>query len=366
VVPQKKPDDFIRFFFFFAVMHASSMPSLQTGLDALDALLEAKNYSSVFVLVDEHTHQYCLSRLQQSCTQLRDVEVLEVESGEANKDIAIAAQLWEAMIQLGADRHSCLINLGGGVITDLGGFVASTLKRGMDFVHIPTTLLAMVDAAIGGKTGVNVGIYKNQAGTFQHPAAIILHPGWLDTLPQREWLSGYAEVIKHALIGAPEQLDRLFAHPPLSRRKDETLILDSARVKERIVAEDPLEKGLRKALNFGHTAGHALEAYSARTAAPLTHGEAVSLGMRIALALSVNHAGLSVDVRDRADAYLAAHYPVLPDCTVDDLWPLMLADKKNRDGQVNFVLLSDVGSPVPDCVIDREAFEKTYAQVKQR
>lgn len=334
--------------------------------EQLDQFISHRGYSSIFILVDEHTHTHCLSSLQNSCLSLRDVEIIEVEPGEQSKDIAIAAQLWEALIQLGADRNSCLLNLGGGVITDLGGFIASTLKRGMPFIHVPTSLLAMVDAAIGGKTGINIAGIKNQAGTFAEPEAILVDSSWLRSLPNRESLSGFSEMLKHAIISADGRPEAMLEIDPHTFIRDtpgstlQALVRDSAHLKEVVVRQDREEQNLRKALNFGHTTGHALEAVAATTKNPLTHGEAVALGMIVALELSKATCELDPGFCTQVQNYLLQHYPGFPEIDAAALWPYMLADKKNKDGEVRFVLLAAPGRPVIDAVVDKETFSTAY------
>lgn len=338
----------------------------------IEQLSELNNHPAVqaekkrFILVDSNTHLHCLPALQTACSNLRDVEVLEIEAGEDAKDFEVAASLWQAMIELGADRNSCLICLGGGVVTDLGGFVASTFKRGIPFIHIPTTLLAMVDAAIGGKTGINVGLYKNQAGTFAQPQAVVIDPRWLSTLPYTELRSGYAEMLKHALIVHDNLLRKFLDLVSLEITDLLPFIKQSQTTKLHIVAQDPTEKGTRKLLNFGHTAGHAIESWARNHQQPLLHGEAIAIGMRIALLLSEIHCGFDTALRLKIDAHIRLIFNNLTQVEQlrkhsDELWELMLADKKNDSGEVRFVLLKAIGDAELDYTIEQAQFDTALA-----
>ena len=227
------------------------------------------------ILLDENTRRHCLPLLE-----TKNAELLEIESGEKNKHIQTCTQLWKTLIDLGADRHSLLINLGGGVICDIGGFVASTFKRGIDFIHIPTTLLAQADASVGGKTGVDFANLKNQVGVFSNPKAVFVFPQFLDTLDERQLRSGFAEIIKHALIRDKTLWHTIQSVDVNDRSGLTDVISQSLQIKNDIVTDDPFEKGLRKILNFGHTIGHAVESVSLRQhKKQLLHGEAVAIGM---------------------------------------------------------------------------------------
>ena len=336
------------------------------SLAEADQLISQSNYSSIFILVDSNTHQHCLPLLQRSCPSLRDVEVLEVEPGEAQKDIEIAAGLWQAMLELGADRNTLLVCLGGGVITDLGGFIASTFKRGIDFLLIPTTLLAMVDAAIGGKTGINLGGSKNQVGTFTVGVGTVHHPLFLETLPERELKAGYAEMLKHALLHSKESLNRFLESPSIEL---DLIMLESKNsqdLKAEIVAEDPKEQGRRKTLNLGHTAGHAIEALVQSHDSPLNHGECVALGLQIALELSVQITGLDATVAAGVIEHIKANFPRMPKLDLEALWLRMLQDKKNEDGKVLFVLLESVGQAKWGIEVSKDQFAQVYRDLLSR
>ncbi|MFT4779786.1 MAG: 3-dehydroquinate synthase [Flavobacteriales bacterium] len=327
------------------------------SLSALAPFFNSNTYTSVFVLVDENTHSHCLSAFHLALNDCIEFEVLEVPAGEDSKNIEICFQLWQALIDLKADRNSCLVCLGGGMITDLGGFVASTFKRGIDFIHIPTSALAMVDASIGGKTGINLAHLKNQVGTFALPKLIIADPRWLVTLPVSELRSGFSEMFKHALISSQSYL-HLCLEAELNSESIANLIEESMKIKSDIVQQDPKEKGIRKALNFGHTAGHAFESLSHVNKAPVLHGDAIAWGMRVALKLSASKCGFPQEELQRIDGFLKTTY-ANHQCRYEanDLWEIMLADKKNENGEVKFVLLKAIGTPVISQTVTIEEFQ---------
>ncbi|MDG1062933.1 MAG: 3-dehydroquinate synthase [Flavobacteriaceae bacterium] len=333
------------------------------SLEDLKEHLNEQQYSSVFVLVDENTHTHCLTPFHLALNDSVEYEVLEVPAGESSKSIEIAYQLWQAMIDLHADRKSCLINLGGGMITDLGGFIASTFKRGISFIHIPTTVLSMVDASIGGKTGVNLEHLKNQVGTFAQPQFVVADPIWLSTLSPSEIRSGFAEIIKHGLISPTDYLDACL-NTELTNEGVGKLIKGSIEIKMTIVQEDPFEQNVRKALNFGHTAGHAYEALSHQAKTPVLHGDAVAWGMRVALSLSQMKSGFPVAKAHEIDRFLQTHYGEFkPSFSPKQLWELMLSDKKNEGGEVKFVLLSAPGHPVVNQTVTFKEFEEALDQL---
>lgn len=326
--------------------------SLYIGDDAfsqLESFLKKGKFSSVFILVDENTLQHCLPQLVTRVKKLTDAEIIELESGEKNKTVEVCTQVWRVLGELGADRHSLLINLGGGVITDMGGFIASTFKRGIAFVNIPTTLLAQIDASVGGKTGVDLDGLKNEVGVFANPKQVIIYPGFLRTLSRREMLSGFAEALKHGLI-ADESYWEMLKSVNLADTVDwEELITRSVKIKLSIVENDPQETGARKALNFGHTIGHALETYFLeRAQKTLLHGEAVAIGMICEAFLSVRIAGLNEAVlNDITKVLLWLYGPLeLEDEADHRLIELMRHDKKNEKSEINFTLLESAGKAV--------------------
>lgn len=336
------------------------------NLNELNSFLLAKEFSSCIVLADSNTHHHCLADLLASCEALNSAEIIEIDAGESSKDLEIASGIWEALLEFGTDRHACLLNLGGGMITDLGGFVASTFKRGIPYIHIPTSLLAMVDAAIGGKTGINLSGSKNQVGTFAHPVAIVTCTAFLRTLPERELRSGMAEMLKHGLIADLDHFTQLTQLHLLDVVKLEPLIRRSAEIKNAIVKADFRESGQRQVLNFGHTTGHALESAMAKRDTPLLHGEAVALGLICALHLSVKLLHLDAEFASSAAASISRLVPLptgrMVSITPETLWPLMQTDKKNRDGQVQFVLLEAPGQPRYHQIVDYDSFAEAWLQ----
>lgn len=330
-----------------------------TGDDVFDRLsqhLEQEEYSKIFLLVDEHTLTHCMPELVGRVKLLRDAEVLEIESGEENKNIEVCVQLWEALSELGADRRSLLVNLGGGVITDMGGFVASTFKRGIGFINIPTTLLAQVDASVGGKTGIDLGYLKNEVGVFSYPQDVYVYPGFLRTLDARQLRAGFAEMIKHALVAGKTHWNKIKEVHPSDTDEVSVLVPRSIEIKNRIVLSDPRESGKRKVLNFGHTIGHAIESYALGASVSLLHGEAVAAGMICEAYLSSAVSGLPADQLAEITDFIAGLYPAMkiPKGKDKELLRLMRHDKKNTGGNINFSLLKEIGK----CVVDQQCEEE--------
>ncbi|VAW25421.1 3-dehydroquinate synthase, partial [hydrothermal vent metagenome] len=227
----------------------------------LNEFISTYKPSTLFILVDENTNSHCLPILLQEIATPITIEIIEIESGEENKNLETCTGVWNALTELGADRKSLILNLGGGVITDLGGFVASTFKRGIAFINIPTTLLSMVDASVGGKTGVDLGVLKNQIGLFSDPEMVLIDSRYLETLPKRELRSGLAEIIKYGLTYDTKVWNNINEFKELNINELVPLIYRSIEIKNEITTKDPREAGLRKVLNFGHTLGHAIESY---------------------------------------------------------------------------------------------------------
>jgi 3-dehydroquinate synthase len=302
------------------------------------------NYSRVFILTDENTGVHCLPIVKEQLDVLDNFDIIEVNAGEESKTIDFCIGIWKMLIDFGADRKALMINLGGGVITDMGGFVASTYKRGIDFVQVPTTLLSQVDASVGGKTGVDVDGIKNIIGTFTQPKAVFMHGDFLKTLPARQILSGLAEMLKHGLIVDAPYWDQLKTSD-LSLPSIE-LVHRSVEIKNEVVIEDPHEKGIRKALNFGHTVGHAVETYSLMNDKdPLSHGEAIAIGMICEAWLSNKKIGLpDAELAEIAEV-LSGLYPKykIKENTFPTLLEHMLKDKKNQNGKINCTLLKYIG-----------------------
>lgn len=304
--------------------------------------------SQVFILTDENVAPLWLAEVRQRIEREDAVEII-IEAGEQHKNLQTVQQIWETLMKHHADRNALLVNLGGGVVTDLGGFAASTYKRGIKFINIPTTLLAMVDAAIGGKTGIDFGEAKNQIGTFAEAEEVLIDPMFLETLPRRETLSGLSEMLKYGFIADADLLNA-------DLENCQQFIHRAAEIKRGIVAKDPKEKGLRKILNFGHTLGHAIESHSITTDHPLLHGEAVALGMGAALWLSVEQRGLDAEVlheyEERLPALLAEAKINLTDS--DAILGYLTFDKKNKGEKSQFVLLEALEKPVWDVEIEPE------------
>lgn len=300
-------------------------------------------YSQVSVLVDENTKKNCLPILLKKNKTLKDPIIVEIKSGEENKNISSCNFIWEQLINNNFDKDSLFINLGGGVIGDMGGYCASTYKRGIEFIHIPTTLLAMVDASIGGKLSVNFQDLKNQIGLFKNPKSVLIYPGFLETLEESQLKSGFAEILKHILIADKEKWDFL-QETNFKDLEWENIISHSVNIKNTIVMSDSLEYGDRKKLNFGHTFGHAIESYYLKKENPILHGEAVFMGMLLELELSNLTTIEKVDIKN----YILSNFdlPHLPE--KDNLIRFMKNDKKNRDDRINFSLLEGIG----DCTIN--------------
>lgn len=333
---------------------------------ALNTHLAQKAYSIIFVLVDENTHELCLPQFMAEINGEYQFEIIEIESGEINKNIDTCVGVWEALSELGADRKSILINLGGGVLTDLGGFVASTFKRGIDFINIPTTLLSMVDASVGGKTGVDLGSLKNQVGVINQPVMVLVVPDFLDTLDNRQVKSGFAEMLKHGLIQNKAYWEDLKNAETLADMKAH--ILTSIQIKNKVVLQDPTEQGIRKILNYGHTLGHAIESYflEAEDKEMLLHGEAIAIGMVLEGYLSYKLLGLPQNtLKDIKSTFLDRYKQVdFSQEDISSIVELMKYDKKNTHGKVNFVLLKDIGVPKVDVEIPAKLFAEAFAYYK--
>jgi len=315
----------------------------ENSLQELSAFLTQKKYSKVFVLVDSNTEIQCLPTLQKALGSI-EFDLIEVTPGEENKNIDFCIGIWRMLLDFGADRNSIIINLGGGVITDMGGFAASTFKRGIDFVQVPTTLLSQVDASVGGKTGIDMENVKNIIGTFTQPKAVYIHTPFLKTLSDRELRSGYAEVIKHGLIYDVSLFKKLKEIVP--KDLNDEIIYRSIEIKNEVVINDPFEKGLRKILNYGHTIGHAVESYSLKhDKVPLLHGEAIAIGFICEAYLSQKRNGLKEEELSVIVDTIRTTYPAykLNKSNYPDLIDIMKNDKKNNAGQISFSLLSQIG-----------------------
>jgi len=325
------------------------------SLDELVKFVERGNYSRFFVLTDENTGKHCLPMVKEKFGPDADFDIIEINAGEESKDIDFCIGVWKMLIDFGADRQSLLINLGGGVISDLGGFAASTFKRGIDFVHVPTTLLSQVDASVGGKTGIDINSIKNIIGTFTQPKAVFVEYSFIETLPARQILSGLAEMLKHGLIADAAYWEML-KNSDLKKPGADLIYLSIA-IKNRVVIEDPHEKGIRKSLNFGHTIGHAIETYSLlNDKDPLSHGEAIAIGMICEAYISHKRTGFSKAELDEVTAVFSNLYPryELKESYNDSLYEIMLKDKKNQNGKINCTLLETIGKCSIDNICTKE------------
>jgi 3-dehydroquinate synthase len=332
------------------IQNADHFIYFETGLSPLKEILEQNNYSKVFVFADTNTAEHCLPIFRSLLDDLEDFDIIETDPGEENKNIDFCIGIWKTLLDFGADRKCLIINLGGGVITDMGGFVASTYKRGVDFINIPTTLLSQVDASVGGKTGIDIDNVKNMVGTFSLPQAVFIENTFLTTLSKRELLSGFAEMIKHGLIADKAYYKRLKTSNYQTLAPIE--IYRSIEIKNKVVTEDPLEKGLRKILNFGHTIGHAVESYAlSNSKKPLTHGEAIAIGMICEAYLATKYCNLTEAELEDISKYILSVYPKynIKEKSFDTLIKLMQSDKKNEDGNILFSLLDKIGTCTFNC-----------------
>ncbi|APD08068.1 3-dehydroquinate synthase [Flavobacteriaceae bacterium UJ101] len=320
------------------------------------------NISKVFILTDNNTNEYCLPILMANSV-LSEVEIIEIEEGEINKNIETCVLLWDTLSELGADRNSLMINLGGGVITDMGGFVASTFKRGIRYINIPTTLLSQVDASVGGKTGIDLGHLKNQVGVFSYPEMILIDTQFLQTLEQRQLKSGLAEMLKHGLIQDKTHWETLnYAYKDLDYDQLENLIYDSVSIKKNVVESDPKEKGLRKILNFGHTIGHGIESSLLNTENQLLHGESIAIGMICEAYIAFKTTNLPEKEMKEIKSSLLAVFPKVDSSifNLDSILNYMEHDKKNIEGEFKFSLLSKIGECEFNCPATMELIKESF------
>ncbi|PWN71432.1 3-dehydroquinate synthase [Chryseobacterium phosphatilyticum] len=333
---------------------------LNDDFSQLNDFLHEKSFSKIFILVDENTHEYCLPTLLGNMETDLGFEILEIEAGEEMKNIQTANQLWEILTEMQADRKALVINLGGGVITDMGGFVASTYKRGIQFINIPTTLLSMCDASIGGKTGIDLMHYKNMVGTFAFPEQIFIFPKFLETLPFKELRSGFAEMLKHGLIADTSHWNQLIQIQKLEVGTVTPHIQTSMNIKQEVVEKDFHESNIRKTLNFGHTIGHSVESLCLQQGNPILHGEAVAMGMISEAHLAYLEGLISEDDSKLIIENIQRYYPYLDisDFKDEDITALLMNDKKNTDSKINFSLLTGIGS----CTYDHQCSQKNILE----
>jgi len=324
----------------------------------LAQLLQSLNYDGLFLLMDSNTQRHCFPLIR-SLPEIQAAKRFSIPAGEENKNTASLSGVWKFLSDNGANRKSLLINLGGGMLTDLGGFAAAAFKRGIRFVNIPTTLLGAVDAAVGGKTGINFNGLKNEIGAFAPAVAVLIDSNFFKTLDKTNLLSGYAEMLKHALLGSTlnDVLD--FDFDNINYEQLNQLLFESVMIKEKIVNEDPTEQGIRKALNLGHTFGHAFESFSFETKRPIPHGYAVAYGLVCELYLSLIQLEFDKNVLLKIARFVRRHYGIFTfDCSdYERIYELMQHDKKNETGAVNFTLLNAAGEISINQTADKKEIE---------
>ena len=342
----------------------------ESGYEVITKYITESNYSNIFILVDTNTNDNCLPRFLPFLATDKTIEIIEIEAGESEKNIATCLEIWSILTDLGADRKSILINLGGGVITDIGGFVASTFKRGIDFINIPTTLLAMVDASIGGKNGVDLGNLKNQIGVIAVPKMVLVDTEYLTTLPQNEMRSGLAEMLKHGLIADANYWSLFKDLSQVDFADFDTLIHQSIEIKNEIVMQDPTENGIRKALNFGHTLGHAIESYflESTNKKTLLHGEAIAAGMILESFISWHKNLISQTEYAEIKKVITAIFETIffEETDLQPIVYLLIHDKKNENGKVQFALLNGIGAIKINQEVDNELIIKSFEDYKSK
>ncbi|MBA3682234.1 MAG: 3-dehydroquinate synthase [Bacteroidetes bacterium] len=329
------------------------------ALKKLSAFLKSAKYSSHVIICDENTLQFCLPTLIMACPALNEAEIIELESGEESKSLDFSAHIWQTLIENKADKNSLIINLGGGVVSDLGGFCASTYKRGIDFINIPTSLLAMADASIGGKTGIDFAGLKNSIGTFTQPKAVFVYPEYLKTLPQRHYKNGLAEIFKIALIS-----DKVFWNGLRTLKPDhnaEQLLTKSITLKNKIVLKDPFDKGARKILNFGHTIGHAIEALLLGTLNELLHGEAIVIGMLVETHIAWQKKLITQkELEDINSTFKKVFEPAKIELATTPILELLKNDKKTSKNKFRFALVNKAGAGKIDVEVNETHIKKAF------
>lgn len=330
--------------------------------NSLAEAIEKCPHDRLFILTDEHTHRLCLPQLQ-NIPAIQNATEIIIGAEDVHKNLETLASVWQALSEQGATRHSLLINLGGGMVTDLGGFAAATFKRGIAYINIPTTLLSMVDASVGGKTGINFNGLKNEIGVFAPASSVLLETEFLRSLDAHNFFSGYAEMLKHGLISTPEHFAELlsFDTEQIDYAALKAMVGRSVQVKENIVEQDPKEHGIRKALNLGHTIGHAFESLALAENRPVLHGYAVAWGIVCELYLSHIKTGFPKEKMRQTIQFIKENYGAFAfNCKqYDRLYELMLHDKKNTAGIINFTLLKEVG----DICLNQTADKETIFEV---
>jgi 3-dehydroquinate synthase len=323
---------------------------------------EVASHSATFILCDNNTNEHCVRFLLETIPALNEVPIIEIPEGEESKSLEIVAQLYEELLHHNADRQSLLLNVGGGVISDLGGFVASTYKRGIDFINIPTTVMAQVDAAMGGKCGIDLMGVKNAVGLFSWPKSVLVFTGFLNTLPEKELKSGFAEMLKHALIADAEYWEALSHVDPNEAGHVAVFVKRSNEIKSEITVADPNERSVRKKLNYGHTVGHAIESFFLAKSEPITHGNAVAWGIVLENRIAVKLGILSTSLAQTIETRILDIFEPLPSFNEEEteiVFQFLQNDKKNTKGLFHFSLIQNIG----DCLIQVEVSEEIVREV---
>jgi len=330
----------------------------------INKFISKNKYSKVFILVDSNTNKYCLDLFLEKHLSGIDFKIVKIKEGEENKNTKNLYSAWTKISKLGGDRNSLLINLGGGLVSDLGGFVASTYNRGIDFINVPTTLLSIVDASIGGKVGINIGRLKNQVGVFNYPKLILIDTSFLETLPKREINSGFAEMLKHGLIFEKNYYKTLSELKNIDSKLSTELIYNSIKIKNEVVNRDPKEKNFRKILNFGHTLGHAIESHflGKKKAKNLLHGEAISIGMILESYISYKILKLPYEQCKNIKQTINNNFKKVKINKEDlkSIVKLIKFDKKNRGEKVLFVLLYEIGKIKIDIEVPKKIVIESF------
>ncbi len=319
-------------------------------------LLEWKKFSSIFIITDTNCKRHCLPVLLSQFRWLKKASIISVSAGEQFKNIVTVQKVWHQLVKQGASRQTIILNLGGGVVTDMGGFVASTFFRGIPFINISTTIMGMADASIGGKNGINLSNFKNQVGTFNLPLATCIFPVFLNTLPQIHVKNGLAEMIKHSILDSKSHFEYMNQLSTLAPEKIFELVPLSIEFKQKIVEQDYKEHGMRKILNFGHTLGHAIESSHLKNKKQMLHGYAISYGMWLETMLSMAYVGLETTDANKIFALLEKHYGLLKvDSTQKKKWiEIAIHDKKNNGAGINFALIEKIGKPIIDVRLTKQ------------
>ena len=335
----------------------------EKSFDALNTFLTKNKYSHYYILCDEHTFEFCLPTLLFHAPLLNEAEIIELESGEDKKTLETCLQVWGALTDTGADKKSLIINLGGGVISDLGGFVASTFKRGIDCINIPTTLLSMVDASVGGKTGVDFEGIKNHIGTTAEPKGIFVNPTFLETLSERQIKNGFAEIIKIALIADDVFWKTIMKLKTTKEFSSEKIITKAIELKNSIVKKDLHENNLRKSLNFGHNIGHALESALIKQNKDVLHGEAIAAGMIMESEIAQSLKRISKKEQKEITDYIRSIYKniKITKDTESQLLKYILHDKKNEGDDLCFALPKGIGAYELYCGVSIDLIKKAIS-----